>query len=496
MQQLVQEIQAHIRARYPILYLLSHEEERLWKIIQHISHQENLALYQWKRTTGLQHSEQTFPKTHAPAAGLIELSKVSQPALFVLWDFHHEFSDRTVLRWVRDLCVQMQKKSQSIIMISPRMQIPEELDKSMTVIDIPLPNQEEVSKLLNILCSAQKIEISPNLFARFVRGALGLTEKEIKRLFSKILLSGRRFSEADLSVQIEEKRRMIRKSQFLEFWDTRDLPDGIGGMDSLKKWLKQRSNAFTKEARAFGIPQPKGLFLLGVQGCGKSLMAKVVAKKWNLPLLGLDMSVLFRSSVEEGLRETIRIAESLAPAVLWIDELEKGFVREGGNVDALGIFLTWMQEKTKPIFVVATANDVRSLPPELLRKGRFDEIFFVDLPDVHERLEILDIHLRRRNRNPQDFDLTLLVEETEMFSGAELEQVVISGLFHAFAESRALDITDLVEASREIVPLAYTMDDQLKDLREWARPRARRATADRRRVDFFLDWEDINAPVP
>jgi SpoVK/Ycf46/Vps4 family AAA+-type ATPase len=385
----------------------------------------------------------------------------------------------------------MRGKSQSIIMISPRLQLPDELEKSVTVLDIPLPTQEEGARLLEVLCAAQKIELEPNLFERFVRGSQGLTEEEIKRLYSRILLSGRRFSEEDLSLQIEEKRRMIRKSQFLEFWDTRDLPDGIGGMESLKKWLTQRQNAFTEEARDFGIPQPKGLFLLGVQGCGKSLMAKVVAKKWNLPLLGLDMSVLFRSSVEEGLRETIRIAESLAPAVLWIDELEKGFVREGGNVDALGIFLTWMQEKTKPIFVVATANDVRSLPPELLRKGRFDEIFFVDLPDVHERLEVLDIHLRRRGRDPQDFDLTLLVEETEMFSGAELEQVIISGLFYAFAESRPLNITDLIEASREIVPLAYTMDDQLKDLREWARPRARRATADRRRVDFFLDWEEV-----
>lgn len=493
MQKLVQDIQAHIRARYPILYLLSHEEERLWKVIHHIATQEGLALYQWKATTGLVLEEETIIKGQNSVDALIELSKISEPGLFVLWDFHHEFSDQTALRWVRDLCVQMQRKSQSIIMISPKLHVPEELDKSMTVIDIPLPDQEEVSQLLHVLCSAQKIDISPLLFSRFVRGALGLTEKEIKRLYSKILLSGRRFSEEDLSVQIEEKRRMIRKSQFLEFWDTRDLPDDIGGMDSLKNWLEQRSNAFTKEARNFGIPQPKGLFLLGVQGCGKSLMAKVVAKKWNLPLLGLDMSVLFRSSVEEGLRETIRIAESLAPAVLWIDELEKGFVREGGNVDALGIFLTWMQEKTKPIFVVATANDVRSLPPELLRKGRFDEIFFVDLPDMHERLEVLDIHLRRRGRNPQNFDLTLLVEETEMFSGAELEQVIISGLFHAFSESRPLDITDLVEASREIVPLAYTMDDQLKDLREWARPRARRATADRRRVDFFLDWEDTGA---
>jgi len=489
MQDLIHDIQMHIRARYPILYLVSHEEERLWKILKHLSAQEKLPLFSWKRTEGLQRNDSLIEGTTDPTIGLQYFAQEAN-SICVLWDFHIELKNSTVLRWIRDLCTQMGKRGQTIVLIAPKLVLPDELEKSVTVLDIPLPTREEVDRLLSVLCSAQNIELETSLKERFIRGSLGLTEQEIKRLYSRILISGQRFSEADLSLQIEEKRRMIRKSQFLEFWDTRDLPIDIGGMDTLKKWLDQRQNAFSKEARAFGLPQPKGLFLLGVQGCGKSLMAKVVAKKWNLPLLGLDMSVLFRSSVEEGLRETIRIAESLAPAVLWIDELEKGFVQSGGgNVDALGIFLTWMQEKTKPIFVVATANDVRSLPPELLRKGRFDEIFFVDLPDVHERLEILDIHLRRRSRNPEDFDLTLLVEETEMFSGAELEQVIISGLFHAFSESRELDITDLVESSREIVPLAYTMDDQLKDLREWARPRARRATADRRRVDFFLDWE-------
>ena len=489
MQDLIHDIQMHIRARYPILYLISHEEERLWKVFQHLSKQEILPLFSWKRTHGLQKNNEKIEGTQDPAHGLQYLFSFPHPAICVLWDFHLELHDATVLRWLRDLCIQMGKRSQTLVLIAPKLVLPEELEKSVTVLDIPLPTREEVDRLLNVLCNAQHIVLDRQLQERFVRGSLGLTEQEIKRLYSRILISGKQFAEEDLSLQVEEKRRMIRKSQFLEFWDTRDLPTEIGGMDTLKKWLEQRQNSFSKEAREFGLPQPKGLFLLGVQGCGKSLMAKVVAKKWNLPLLGLDMSVLFRSSVEEGLRETIRIAESLAPAVLWIDELEKGFVQGGGNVDALGIFLTWMQEKTKPIFVVATANDVRSLPPELLRKGRFDEIFFVDLPDVHERLEILDIHLRRRDRNPQEFDLTLLVEETEMFSGAELEQVVISALFHAFSETRELDINDLIEASREIVPLAYTMDDQLKDLREWARPRARRATADRRRVDFFLDWE-------
>ena len=233
--------------------------------------------------------------------------------------------------------------------------------------------------------------------------------------------------------------------------------------------------------------------MLGVQGCGKSLMAKAVADLWRLPLLRLDVAALFQQggSEADSLRQTIRVAESLAPCVLWIDEIEKGFVeRDGAAGEAFGTFLTWMQEKDQPVFVVATANEVRILPPELLRKGRFDEIFFVDLPNVHERLEILEIHLGRRGRDPERFDLTVVSEETERFSGAELEQVVVSGLFQAFADGREVDDDDLLDVAREMIPLAVTMDDRLKELREWARPRARRASTDRRRVDFFEEFEE------
>ncbi|MEC7988245.1 MAG: AAA family ATPase [Myxococcota bacterium] len=490
MQKLIKQLQIHIRARYPVLYLLSFEEARLQKSVEHVAKQENLQLCFWRRTVGLNMSGELIADTKNAEDALAAFASFPDPVLGIFWDLHLDLFDPSVIRWIRDLCLKMGSLSQTLLIVSPKMIIPDELEKSITVLDIPLPSESDGSRLLQVLCDRQKITLDSSLFQRFVRGALGLTEEEIKRLYSRILLSGNRFSESDLSLQVEEKRRIIRKSRFLEFWDVQDLPMEIGGMENLKKWLLQRQNAFSKEAQAFGLPQPKGLFLLGVQGCGKSLMAKVVAKSWNLPLLGLDVSVLFQRSVEEGLRETIRIAESMAPAVLWIDELEKGFAQKEGSGDALGIFLTWMQEKTKPIFVIATANDVRSLPPELLRKGRFDEIFFVDLPDVHDRLEIMDIHLRRRARDPANFDLTVVVEETELFSGAELEQVVISGLFNAFSESRELDTIDLLESAREIIPLALTMDDQLKDLREWARPRARRAASDRRRVDFFADWED------
>ena len=263
-------------------------------------------------------------------------------------------------------------------------------------------------------------------------------------------------------------------------------------MDALKRWLEQRQLAFSPKAAAYGLPEPRGLFMLGVQGCGKSLMAKAVADLWRLPLLRLDVAALFQQggSEEDSLRQTIRVAESLAPCVLWIDEIEKGFT-EGAAGEAFGTFLTWMQEKGKPVFVVATANEVRALPPELLRKGRFDEIFFVDLPNVHERLEVLSIHLERRGRNPEDFDLTVVAEESDRFSGAELEQVVVAGLFQAYADGRELDDDDLLDVTREMIPLAVTMDDSIKELREWARPRARRASTDRRRVDFFEEFEEV-----
>jgi len=215
---------------------------------------------------------------------------------------------------------------------------------------------------------------------------------------------------------------------------------------------------------------------------------------WKLPLLRLDVAAVFQGigREDESLRETVRVAERLAPVVLWIDELEKGFMSmaETGGGQAFSSFLTWMQEKTAPVFVVATANEVDALPPELLRKGRFDEIFFVDLPDVHERLQILEIHLRLRSRDPHAFDLTVIAEETERFSGAELEEVVVSGLFRAFSSDRELSFEDLLDSARETVPLAVTMDDRIKSIREWARPRARRASTDRRRIDFFEDWEE------
>ena len=451
-------------------------------------------MYRWRATTGLVGPDGPIDATRDLADALGVLVQLERPAFFMVFDVASWWADPHVLRRLRDLALSVGPRQQTVLAVGVDSLIPAELEKEVTVIDIPLPDREDVGKLLAALLKAQKIDIPTERFWQFVDGCLGLTEREIKRLLARIMMSSGGFSETDLQALVEEKRQVIRRSRYLEFWDGGGSINNVGGMDSLKGWLEKRGRGFSDDARNFGLPQPKGVFLLGVQGCGKSLMAKAVADLWRMPLLRLDVAAVFSGSrnEDESFRATIRIAERLAPVVLWIDELEKGFMSmtEQGGGQSFGAFLTWMQEKQAPVFVVATANDVRALPPELMRKGRFDDIFFVDLPDVHERLQILEIHLASRERDPHAFDLTQVAEETDRFSGAELEQVVVSGLFQAFSENRTLSFEDLVEAARDTVPLAVTMDDHIKQLREWARPRARRASTDRHRVDFFEHWEE------
>jgi len=479
-----------VAARYPILWLVSSEEERVERGLERLAQAQGMTLLRWRRTTGLVGTGGLgFPDTVDPTAAFAAAANVDGPALFLFEDLADDLEDPMVIRRLRDLQSEIAGRRQAVLVLSHRLAIPPELEKDVAVLDIPLPNRTEVARLLGLLLLSQKIEVPPDRFEQFVTASLGLAEKEIKRAYARVLLDGKGFAADDLDLLLEEKARLLRKSRYLEFIQPDVRMRDVGGLGNLKDWLKQRAAAFTERARAYGLPEPKGLFLLGVQGCGKSLSAKAVADLWRVPLLRLDVAALFEGSAEDGLRETIRVAESLAPAVLWIDEIEKAFLGDGaGTSRVFGTFLTWMQEKTKPVFVVGTANEVRGLPPELLRKGRFDEIFFVDLPNVHERLEILDIHLRRKGREPDRYDLLAVAEETERWSGAELEQLVISALFLSFAAERELAQEDLVRVARETVPLAVTMDDRLKELREWARPRARPASVDTRRISFFEDW--------
>ena len=493
MNDILERVRLLVKARYPVLQLVTHEEQRVERALDRLAKSEELPLYKWAVTQGLRGPDGGVEDTRSALKGLAALSRIREPGLFVFNDLHAWLDEPRVVRCLRDLARIMGGRKQALLLVGESARVPPELEKSVVLVDVPLPDRDEVARILAVLLKSQKLAVPKDRFERFVRGSLGLTEAEIKRLYARILLGGGRFDDSDLTALVHEKRQAIRRNRFLEFWEAVGAMGEVGGMDSLKRWLEQRRLGFTTAAQQFGLPEPRGVFLLGVQGCGKSLMAKAVADLWQMPLLRLDVAAVFQSSADEeqSLRHTVRIAESLAPVVLWIDEIEKGFGRgQGASGDAFGTFLTWMQEKTKPVFVVATANEVRNLPPELLRKGRFDEIFFVDLPNVHERLDILSIHLKRRSRNPDGYELTQVAEETERFSGAELEQVVVGALFQAFSADRELEEGDLVDAAREMIPLAVTMDDHLKDLREWARPRARRASLESRRIDFFEEWEE------
>lgn len=485
-----------IRARYTLLFLVTHEERRVEVHLLATGRKERFEVFRWRSSLGLIGPDgEVAEGTRAPEAALGFLLGVPSPAMFVMHDFHLELRRPEVVRLLRDLEPVLAARTQAVVMVGPVPLVPVELEKDLTVLDVPLPDPGELGEMVDDVAARDGIFLDPDSRQSIVRACLGLTASEAQRALTRVRALGGMLTEEDVPSITEEKRRAIRKSRYLEFLDTIEPIGDVGGMENLKGWLRQRALAFTDEARQFGLPTPKGLFLLGVQGCGKSMMAKAVGSLWRVPLLRLDVAAVFESAAEraeQGLRDTMRVAESLAPVVLWIDELEKGFLatRDEGGGRALGTFLTWMQEKTRPVFVVATANDVRMLPPELLRKGRFDEIFFVDLPNVHERLAILEVHLRRRGRDAERFDLTAIAEETERFSGAELEQVVVAALFKAFAEHRDLRDDDLMENAREMVPLAVTMDDHLKNLREWARPRARLASFDTRRVDYFEEWEE------
>ncbi len=320
---------------------------------------------------------------------------------------------------------------------------------------------------------------------RVVESALGLTLVEAENVFSKSAVRTHTF---DLETILEEKKQIIRKSGLLEYYEHREEFSDVGGMEILKDWLVKRRAAFGARARDFGLPLPKGILLIGVPGTGKSLTAKAVGALWQMPLLRLDVGKIFAGLVgssEENVRTVIKTAEAIAPAILWIDELEKGFSGTGssGQTDGgttsrvFSTFLTWLQEKSTPVFVIATANNVHQLPPELLRKGRFDEIFFCDLPDREDRRSIIDIHLRKKKRDPGQFEMDKLVDATTDYSGAELEQAVIAALYDAFDTGGDLTTESLLKTFGELVPLAITMRENIDSMRDWARTRARMASA-------------------
>jgi hypothetical protein len=427
-------------------------------------------------------------------AGLLAVAGHEGPALFALLDAQRWLGDAVALRRLRDLLPELSARKQAVVLVGPVIELPLELVRETGRLELPLPQAAELrAAFARVLEKSSGGSSDPELLDDAVRGALGLTSGEAMRVFRRACrVAGGLTAEAVAEV-VRDKRRALRRTPALTFCDGGERLGDIGGLGELKRWLAERRRAFGEEARSFGLPVPRGLLLLGVQGCGKSLSAKAVAREWSFPLLRLDMAAAFASatqSPELAMREAVAVAESLAPAVLWIDEIEKGFAATAGDPSAsriFGSFLTWLSEKEVPVFVVATANDVAELPPELLRRGRFDELFFVDLPTLAERREILAIHLRKRGREPDHYRLAELAEQCERYTGAELEQAVITALYTAFAEGRDLEEDDLANALTATVPIYDTYEERIKELRDWARTRARAASHDAKMVDLFAD---------
>jgi SpoVK/Ycf46/Vps4 family AAA+-type ATPase len=483
-----------IRARYPLMYVVSHEEERVEKALYDLCIEREMRLEIWSITEGFKvvanGSGTREIKDPMKALDHVHRAEANQKALFVLRDFHPFFKEPAILRRLRDLATELRRTRKSLIMLSPVKKIPPELEKSIAaVVDWELPSRQEIEAIARRLvpqappATQQQVESEPTFIEHVVEAALGLTEVEAENVFAKSMVRTHTF---DVETILEEKKQIIAKSGILEYYEHREEFSDIGGLVSLKDWLVKRRHAFSSRAREFGLPLPKGILMIGVPGTGKSLTAKAAGALWEMPLLRLDVGKIFAGLVgssEENIRTVIRTAEAIAPAILWIDEIEKGFsgtgssnMSDGGTTSRVfGSFITWLQEKESPVFVMATANDVSALPPELLRKGRFDEIFFCDLPTVDERRQIIDIHLRKKKRDPGRFDLDRLANMTSDYSGAEIEQAVIAALYDAFDSGNDLDTDGLAQSISEIVPLAITMRERIEAMRDWARTRARPA---------------------
>jgi len=487
------EIEVLIRAKYPIIYLISWEERRVEEALATTCKNLNRTLHSWTLTQGMRPPVNRTagpPKPQALPGELEALALVHEApeyTVFLLRDFHPYMKDSRVIRLLRDLANRLRGRAQTIILMGPTLTLPMELEKDVTVIEFPLPTATDIEAKLDQIIGAVKdntnvdTTLEPQNRELIIKSAQGLTLDEVESVFARSLVERKHF---DVDVILEEKKQIVRKSGLLEYYPAQNSMGDVGGMELLKDWLKKRSKSLTDRAKEYGIPAPKGVLLLGVQGCGKSLLAKAIANEWNLPMLKLDVGRIFGSLVgqsEENIRKAIKVAESVAPCVLWADELEKGFAGVGGSgvsdsgttARVFATFLTWMQDKTKPVFLIATANDVTALPPEMLRKGRFDEIFFVDLPDLSERESIFSIHLKKRNRDPLKFDIKKLGKLTKGFSGAEIEQVVVGALYSSFDGDRELAQADLEKESEAVVPLSVMMSEDISELREWAQLRTR-----------------------
>lgn len=471
-----------LRARYPIIYVATAEEERAEaEITASAKAQGDRAVYLWDFVDGYQGNlnDAGFGRRNPlQALELVEKLPTSAPAVFILRDFQRFLDDIAISRKLRNLARLLKSQPKNIVILSPQLAIPEELGESITVLEFTLPSAAAIRQEVQQLLGATGTNLSPTMLDEVVRSCQGLSLERIRRVLGRAIAGHGGFDDRDLDLILEEKRQTIRQTQILDYYPAAEQISDIGGLDNLKDWLLKRGTAFSEKARQYGLPYPRGLLLIGIQGTGKSLTAKAIAHHWHLPLLRLDVGRLFGGLVGESesrTRQMIQLAEALAPCVLWIDEIDKAFAGVEGRSDGgttsrvFGTFITWMAEKSSPVFVVATANNIQALPPEMLRRGRFDEIFFVGLPSQTERQAIFEVHLARlRPHSLGNYDIPRLAQETPDFSGAEIEQMIVEAMHLGFSQNRDFTTNDILEAASQIVPLARTAQEQIEALQAWA----------------------------
>ena len=504
------------KARFSFIYIPTWEEVRIVDLITKIANDVKTIrtkrdVFIWSSTEGLKKNlkdgQESVNNGNQPIDALNFIDNYNNPAILILKDIHPLLgvngrnADYNLIRKIRDVAGSLKNASVSknVVIIAPSLVLPLELQKDITVVDFDLPTLDEIKALLDEMIEMNEnsgilIDLKEEEKEILCKAAQGLTLQEAENAFARAMVSKGQLTVKELDVILDEKCQVIKKTGILEFIKSNFNMDDVGGLENLKKWLVKRNNSWLGKAQKdYNLPSPKGILITGVPGCGKSLTAKAMSALWQLPLLRLYVGKIFSGLVgssEENMRKAIQTAEAVAPSILWIDEIEKGFGNAGGEMDGgtstrvFGTFLTWMSEKTKPVFVIATANNIQALPSEMLRKGRFDEIFFVDLPTKTERKVIFKLHLEKRLNGSlsKDFKITdtllnKLADLTEGFVGAEIEQVVIAALFEAFSENRALEEDDLYKVIKNTVPLSTTQAEQILAIRDWANERAVAVTA-------------------
>jgi SpoVK/Ycf46/Vps4 family AAA+-type ATPase len=490
----IKEFKLLLKARYPFLYIPTSEEERIEYTIKSAIKDlsSSRGVYTWDFIdgyTGNPNDNGFGARNPLQALELVEKLTSETPAIFLLKDFHLFLNDISVSRKVKNLSRMMRNSNKTIVIIAPEILIPESLRDLITILEFKLPEPLEIRRELLRVQESLGHFLPDNSIDIMVRSCQGLSLERIRKVLSKIIATYKEINIESLDIISTEKKQIISQTKILEFCTVTEKMSDIGGLENLKKWLQRRVGALSKRAESYGLPSPRGLFLVGVQGTGKSLTAKAIANEWGLPLLRLDVGKLFGGIIGESeskMRQMIQLSEAISPCILWIDEIDKAFAGTESRGDSgttnrvLATFITWLSEKKSSVFVVATANDINSLPSEIIRKGRFDEIFFIGLPSFKEKKLIFKVHLTKlRPKSWQTYDLGLLSEMAKKFSGAEVEEVIIEAMRTAFSENREFTVNDILESINQFVPLAHTNQEKINYLQEWATAgKARLASAE------------------